>query len=152
MGSFSQIYYLTRNAVLKSVFNFPSLWWFLQNFINRHFLCTVVGIIRDDQGRILLLDHRYRNEPSALPAGFMKKGESPFDSIVRELKEETNFDIIPQRIINVNSSANRSALEFIISAFYKSGDFIPNKEIDNYSWVDESEIHSTIEKLTTKSH
>ncbi|HOI31071.1 MAG TPA: NUDIX hydrolase [Melioribacteraceae bacterium] len=145
-------YQFVINPLLRLLFKYPSFLFFIQNIFNRHFLCTVVGIIRDDQGRILLLDHRYRNEPSALPAGFMKKGESPFDSIVRELKEETNFDIIPQRIINVNSSANRSALEFIISAFYKSGEFIPNKEIGNYSWVDESEIHSTIEKLTTKCH
>lgn len=94
-------YQFVINPLLRLLFKYPSFLFFIQNIFNRHFLCTVVGIIRDDQGRILLLDHRYRNEPSALPAGFMKKGESPFDSIVRELKEETNFDIIPQRIINV---------------------------------------------------
>ncbi len=43
-------------------------------------------------------------------------------------------------------------MEFIVSAFYKGGEFIPNQKINNYSWVDESEIHNTIEKLTTASH
>lgn len=128
------------------------LWWFLLHFINRHFICSVVGIIRDDQNRILLLEHKYRPDPLSLPAGWLKKGETPFEALQREIKEETNFEIIPQRILNVIPSKKRSHLEFIISAFYKSGEFVPNKEIKSFSWVQESEIQNTIDKLITNGY
>lgn len=130
----------------------PRLWWFLLHLVNRHFMCSVVGIIRDSQNRILLLEHRYRPDPLAFPAGWLKKGETPFEALKRELKEETNFDIIPQRILNVIPSKKRSHMEFIISAFYKDGEFLTNKEIKSFSWVEEAEIHNTIEKLTTAGH
>ncbi|MEW6508885.1 MAG: NUDIX hydrolase [Bacteroidota bacterium] len=112
----------------------------------------MIGIIRDNQNRILLLKHTYRPDPLALPSGFIKKGETPFDALKRELKEETNFEIITQSILNVLSSKTNSHIEFIISAIYKSGEFIPNNEVSSYSWVSESEIQNTIDKLTTNCY
>lgn len=137
---------------LRKVFSAPRLWLFLQKFFNRSYLCSVIGIIRDNQNRILLLKHTYRPDPLALPSGFIKKGETPFDALKRELKEETNFEIITQSILNVLSSKTNSHIEFIISAIYKSGEFIPNNEVSSYSWVSESEIQNTIDKLTTNCY
>lgn len=146
---FSDIFYSLRNSISRIVILFPLLWWSILKFSNHHFICSVVRIIRDDQNRILLLEHKYRPDPLALPAGWLKKGETPFEALKRELKEETNFEIIPQRILNVIPSKKRSHMEIIISAFYKSGEFLPNKEISSYSWVEESEIQNTIDNLTT---
>lgn len=131
--------------------SYPPLWFIIQKYFNHNFLCSVIGIIRDDQNRILLLNHPYRPEPLALPSGFIKKGETPFEALKRELKEETNFDIITQSLLNVITSKKRSHMEFIISASYNGGKFIPNKEIESYSWVDESEIQNTIDILITNS-
>lgn len=141
-----------RNSILRSIMSIPRLWWFLLHFVNSHFMCSVVGIVRDDQNRILLLQHSYRADPLALPAGWLKKGESPFEALKREVKEETNFEIITQHILNVISSKKQSHLEFIISASYLSGTFIPSKEVDSYSWVDESSIKDTIYNLTTNGY
>jgi len=112
----------------------------LQKFFNRTFLCSVIGIIRDDQNRILLLSHPYRPDPLALPSGFIKKGETPLDALKREVKEETNFDIMPISLVKVISSNSRLHLEFIVEAKYTGGIFIPSKEVYFYHWSDEKEI------------
>jgi 8-oxo-dGTP diphosphatase len=88
----------------------------------------------------LLLNHLYRPDPLALPSGFIKKGETPLDALRREVKEETNFNIIPVRIVKVISSNSRSHLEFIVEAKYTDGIFTPSKEVDFYQWSDEKEI------------
>lgn len=123
------------------------LWWFLLHFGNRHFMCSVVGIIRDDQNRILLLEHKYRPDPLALLAGFIKKGETPFDAIKREVKEETNFDISPIQLLNVISKKNRSHLEFIVETKFISGHFIPSNEVGNYSRVNPEEVSESLNSL-----
>jgi hypothetical protein len=43
-------------------------------------------------------------------------------------------------------------MEFIVSAFYKEGEFLPNKEIVSYSWVEESAIQDTIDNLVTNGY
>lgn len=117
--------------------SYQSLWWLIQKYFNHNFLCTVIGIIRDDQDRLLMLEHTYRSDPLALPSGFLKKGETPFEALQREVKEETNFDITPIRIIDVISSDGRSHLEFHIAAKYTGGIFIPSKEVCSFQWVNE---------------
>ena len=56
-----------------------------------HFLLGVVGIIRDDRSRVLLLEHRFRTDPWGLPGGFLKGGESPAEGLEREIHEETGL-------------------------------------------------------------
>lgn len=54
-----------------------------------------VAVILQQRGEILLVKRKY--EPRAgswsLPAGFIEMGESPELCAIREVKEETNFDI-----------------------------------------------------------
>ncbi|NMC99535.1 MAG: NUDIX hydrolase [Bacteroidales bacterium] len=135
-----KILYSFRNIFLGKLFSVPQLWLFLQKFFNNSFLCSVIGIIHDDQNRILLLNHPYRPVPLALPSGFIKKGETPLDALKREVKEETNFDIMPVRTVKVISSNSRSHLEFIVEAKYIDGIFIPSKEVDFYQWTKETDI------------
>lgn len=53
---------------------------------------SVVAVVRDDQGRLLLI-HKTDNDLWALPGGGHEIGESIADSVVREVKEETGYDV-----------------------------------------------------------
>src|SRR5687767_1098738 len=53
---------------------------------------SVVAIVRDDQGRVLVI-HKTDNDLWALPGGGHEIGESIADSVVREVKEETGYDV-----------------------------------------------------------
>ncbi len=52
-----------------------------------------IGCIRDSEGRILLILRRDTNT-WALPGGAMELGESIYDCLVHEVKEETGLDVI----------------------------------------------------------
>lgn len=56
-------------------------------------LLAADGLVRDAEGRVLLI--RRKNPPPgwALPGGFVDVGEDPRDACVRELKEETGLDV-----------------------------------------------------------
>lgn len=58
---------------------------------------SVVAIVQDDKGRVLLI-HKTDNNLWALPGGGHELGESIADSVVREVKEETGYDVEVTRI------------------------------------------------------
>ncbi len=60
------------------------------------------AIVTDDQGRILL-QRRSDNARWALPGGVMDIGESIGEAIVREVREETGFEVEPENIVGVYS-------------------------------------------------
>lgn len=53
---------------------------------------SVVAIVCDDQGRVLMI-HKTDNNRWALPGGGHEPGESIADTVVREVKEETGYDV-----------------------------------------------------------
>lgn len=65
----------------------------------------VVGssaVVVDDEGRILL-QRRTDSGNWALPGGAMDIGETLADSAIREVKEETGFDVQIERIVGIYS-------------------------------------------------
>lgn len=60
--------------------------------IQTKFLIGTLGIISDEHGRVLLLEHRFRVIPPwGLPGGFLQKHEDPSEGLARELYEETGL-------------------------------------------------------------
>ncbi|WNB85484.1 NUDIX domain-containing protein [Cellulomonas sp. ATA003] len=58
---------------------------------------SVVAIVADDLGRVLLI-HKTDNNLWALPGGGHEIGESIADTVVREVKEETGYDVAVERV------------------------------------------------------
>ncbi|GEA89730.1 NUDIX hydrolase [Cellulomonas cellasea] len=58
---------------------------------------SVVAIVTDDEGRVLLI-HKTDNDLWALPGGGHEIGESIADTVVREVKEETGYDVAVERV------------------------------------------------------
>src|SRR6185436_13869088 len=58
------------------------------------FAVTAGAVIRDSQGRVLLLKHRFRPGTGwGMPGGFMMVGEQPQDALRRELREEVGLEV-----------------------------------------------------------
>lgn len=70
-----------------------------------HYLnpAPAVGVILEQKSGILLVQRKY--EPKAgqwsLPAGFVEYDESPIDTAIREVKEETGLDITVTSLLEV---------------------------------------------------
>jgi 8-oxo-dGTP pyrophosphatase MutT (NUDIX family) len=63
---------------------------------------VVVGvrvIVRDDQGRLLVVRHRYGAHVLHLPGGGVKRGESLPVAAARELSEEGGVEVDPDSLV-----------------------------------------------------
>lgn len=67
------------------------------------FLVYATALIRDSEGRIL---YQLRGDLPAwgLPGGILEPGETIHETLVREAREETGFEVSPERFIGLYSS------------------------------------------------
>src|SRR5262249_36734036 len=98
--------------------------------INAKFLVGVVGVIFDDQGRGVVLEHTYRNRyPWGVPGGRGGGRERLEMALARELREETGFEIAVGEVLHVRSGYPRPQLDIYFLCEYRGGTFRPDAEI-----------------------
>lgn len=61
---------------------------------------SVVGLVVDDGGAVLMI-HRTDNDKWALPGGGHDVGEFISDTVVREVREETGYDVAVETITGI---------------------------------------------------
>ena len=107
------------------------------------------AVVVDDQGRILL--HRRRdNEMWALPGGKMELGESLGECAIREVREETGFDIEltgivgiysdPKHVFSYDDGEVRQEFSICLSAEIMGGDLTASNESYEVAFFAPSEI------------
>jgi 8-oxo-dGTP diphosphatase len=71
----------------------------------------VTGVVRADDGRVLLLRHRLWPPESqwGFPSGFARHGETFQQTIVREVREETGLTVTVGRLLEVRSGQRLKA-------------------------------------------
>ena len=120
------------------------------------FVVGVSGLVRDDEGRILLLKHTYRgNKPWGLPGGGLQPGESLEECLEREAMEETGMRVEIIAMLSGAAHYDRRLVDMIFSCRPLPGEslekFRPNAEISEarYFYVDElpAEIPSGQQRL-----
>jgi ADP-ribose pyrophosphatase YjhB (NUDIX family) len=94
----------------------PLQWRFLWT-VHAKFICGIVGVVRDGDGRVLLLRHRLwpLERQWGFPAGYANKGERHEDTIVREVREETGLTVKAGRLLKV-----RSGFRYRVEIYYEA--------------------------------
>jgi 8-oxo-dGTP diphosphatase len=102
----------------------------------------VVGILINDQGQILIVEHVLHPEnPWGLPGGWIGNNEEPAVAVVRELKEELELDAIAKQVIYVKKpSKNHIDIAFLCEASNSVGNI--SKELLDYRWTDPEQLPS----------
>ena len=77
------------------------------------FTIGVFGIIFDEQKRVLLA-HRTDYDLWNLPGGRLEANESPWDGVIREIKEETGFDAEVIKIAGVSFKPEKNNVLFYV--------------------------------------
>lgn len=112
---------------------------------------SVVAIVRDDQGRVLLI-HKTDNDLWALPGGGHEIGESIADTVVREVKEETGYDVKvtglsgtytnPGHVMAYEDGEVRQQFSIAFTADLVGGNARPSSESKKVEWVDPADAEA----------
>ncbi|PKW26689.1 NUDIX hydrolase [Phycicoccus duodecadis] len=110
---------------------------------------SVVAIVRDDVGRVLLI-HKTDNNLWALPGGGHEIGESIVDTVVREVKEETGYDVEvesitgtytnPRHVMAYEDGEVRQQFSIAFRARLVGGEAQTSSESSEVVWVRPQEI------------
>ncbi|SDR21045.1 NUDIX domain-containing protein [Thermostaphylospora chromogena] len=82
-----------------------SIQWRILWFKHAKFMIGVTGVVRDDDGNVLLLRHRFwpQDRPWGLPTGYADKGERFEETVAREVAEETGLTVEVGRLVALTS-------------------------------------------------
>ena len=108
-----------------------------------HFAVGVTALIRDCEGRVLLVRRTYsREEPWALPGGWIEGRDQPERGLERELLEETGLHFQVGPVLAVQRAG--FAIVVLLSAELVDGasltDFRPSAEVSALGWVEPAQV------------
>ena len=115
---------------------------------------NVVGaIIVSENNEVLIMSRKeddFMGGIDELPSGNMESGETIYEALIREVKEETNLDI--EKVTSyINSfdyvpGSGKKARQFNFAVTVKSTDTIKLTEHDSYKWlsIDEARKNAKI--------
>jgi 8-oxo-dGTP diphosphatase len=103
------------------------------------FTIGVFGVIRDEKDRVLLV---LRNDYDLwnLPGGGLEKGESPWEGVVREVKEETGYDVEIKRLAGIYSKPDKDEVVFSFECKIIGGEMTLNEEAKDIKYFSFHEI------------
>jgi ADP-ribose pyrophosphatase YjhB (NUDIX family) len=114
-----------------------SVQWRLLWLLNAKFTVGVSGVVFDDLGRVLLLEHTFRRRyPWGLVSGWVKAGEAPEAGLHREIAEETGLAIGVERLLAVRKDRFHLFLEVVYVCRFAGGTFRPSAEVTAVQWCD----------------
>jgi 8-oxo-dGTP diphosphatase len=107
------------------------------------FAIGVAALIRDERGRVLVVHRTYsREEPWALPGGWLEGGESVEHTLERELFEETSLRVRVGDVLAIDR-ANFS-LVLLLHADLVDGTslagFRRSVEVNDVAWMEPAEL------------
>lgn len=99
------------------------------------FTVTAAAIAVDEQGRVLLLKHRFRPGTGwGLPGGFIAAGEQPEEAVRRELREEVGLELAGVEVLTARAFSRARQIEIVFLCRPK-GDASPQSiEIRKAAW------------------
>src|SRR6185437_6714582 len=85
--------------------------------LHARFGVGVTGIVRAQDGRVLLLRHRLWPAEGqwGFPSGFAQRGETFQDTVVREVREETGLTVRVGRLLEL-----RSGFRYRVEVYYEA--------------------------------
>lgn len=110
---------------------------------------SVVAVVLDDDGRVLMI-HKTDNDRWALPGGGHEPGESIADTVVREVKEETGYDVEvetitgtytnPHHVMAYDDGEVRQQFSIAFRARLTGGERRTSDESDEVRWLTPEQI------------
>jgi mutator protein MutT len=101
------------------------------------FTVTAGAIITNDEGRVLLLHHRFRPGSGwGIPGGFIKRGEQPDQAMRRELREEVGLEVQDLSLFQTRAFRKARQVEIIFRCRARGETEELSYEIKRLAWFD----------------
>ncbi len=97
------------------------------------FTVGIFGIIFNSKNEVLLC-HRRDYDLWNLPGGKLEKGETPWDGLKREIKEETGLNIKKPKLAGIYSKPNKNEIIFSFTCKIASGKITTTDEADEIKY------------------
>lgn len=111
------------------------------------FNTAVSMIVTDLKTDKILLIQQYNREFYVLVAGYINKGESVENAVVREVKEETGLDVVKLQFNKTEYYERSNTLMINFVAYVDDGSKINcNEEVDRYNWFTKDEAKVNIKQ------
>lgn len=112
----------------------------------KKFTVSVVAIIQNPQGEVLILDHFIRPGTTwGLPGGFIDSNEYPDAAIKRELKEETNLDLENLELVQIRTLNKH--IEILYRADANGEITLEPSEIRDFGWFPYDSMPGVVSKV-----
>ncbi|MBU4369324.1 NUDIX hydrolase [Patescibacteria group bacterium] len=95
----------------------------------------IFGIITNKKNEVLLV-HRNDYDLWNLPGGGLEKGETPWDGLIREVKEETGLDVEVSKLLGVYSKPQKNEIVFNFKCGVVGGELTLNEEASDIRYFD----------------
>lgn len=109
----------------------------------KEFKIGVFGIILDENQKVLLC-HRRDYDLWNLPGGGLEQGESPWDGVKREVKEETGLDVGVQRLAGVYYKPSQNEIVFSFVCVVAGGKIKTTDEANKIEYFEFKRIPKNI--------
>jgi len=103
------------------------------------FIIAAFGFIFNEQNKILLC-HRLDYNLWNLPGGTMELGESPWECVIREVREETGLNVEIIRLAGIYNKPEKSELVFSFVCRVVGGKISLNEEADKIEYFSIKDI------------
>lgn len=143
---------------------YPPLRWLLalgvRLVVPRHYV-GAVGVIFNSAGQVLLIEHVFRAHfPWGLPGGWVEHGESPAETVKREVEEELGVTVEIKQLLLCqlqgggfkNPTPRGLGLVYYchLPGFHKLAEVQTHGEILSIEWVDPTAIPYKLSPLERK--
>ena len=114
---------------------------------NPRFAVTAGAVITDGEGRVLLLQHRFRPGTGwGMPGGFMAEGEQPEETLRRELREEVGLEVERVELFTARAFKVPRQVEIVFTARAIGDTNQLNFEIQKAGWFFLNELPEELPK------
>jgi len=110
------------------------------------YMVAVAAVIIDSTGHILLGKHTYRKKhPWGLLAGVLEYGEAPEKAIVREIQEETGFNVEVEQLLKAVSAKEDHHISLVYLCRIVDGAFQASPEISVVQYFPSDDLPDMLE-------
>lgn len=97
--------------------------------------CVICLCVTQDDSEIALIKQSYVSEHYVCVAGYVKQGETPEETAVREVKEEIGLEAVSCRYVNSYYYAKRDNLMLGYVCKVKKDSLVTSCEVDSAEWL-----------------